>query len=165
MAATTMTSTAANSSSTTTTTTPRSVRPRASFSRSLRQSSATASTPNLRAAFQAHSKQKTTAILSRKTSLAALTPSSLATIPDASENYGLHSVLNETSHNIMVVPTTPAKPSFDDVAVGDTVDVPGGMYGTVRFVGSVQGKKGVFAGIELTREFASRGKNNGDVDG
>ncbi|TQS32972.1 hypothetical protein Golomagni_06698, partial [Golovinomyces magnicellulatus] len=128
-------------------------------------SSATASTPNLHAAFHAHSKQKTSALLSRKTSLAALTPSSLATIPDASESYGLHSVLSESSHNIMVVPATPGKPSLDDVAVGDLVDVPGGMYGTVRFVGSVQGKKGVFAGIELTREFAARGKNNGDVDG
>lgn len=54
---------------------------------------------------------------------------------------------------------------MEDVAVGDVVDVPGGMYGTVRFVGFVQGKKGVFAGVELSTEFASRGKNSGDVDG
>ncbi|KAG4031386.1 hypothetical protein MFRU_009g01610 [Monilinia fructicola] len=53
----------------------------------------------------------------------------------------------------------------DELEVGDIVDVPGNMYGTVKFVGSVQGKKGVFAGVELSEMFASKGKNNGDVDG
>lgn len=52
-----------------------------------------------------------------------------------------------------------------DIDVGDMVDVPGGMYGTVKFVGAVRGKKGNFAGVELAREFAVRGKNDGDVDG
>ncbi|KAF2498391.1 hypothetical protein BU16DRAFT_455604 [Lophium mytilinum] len=52
-----------------------------------------------------------------------------------------------------------------DLEVGDTVDVPGGMHGTIKFIGSVRGKKGLFAGVELSREFASRGKNDGDVDG
>jgi len=51
------------------------------------------------------------------------------------------------------------------VAVGDAVEVPGGMFGTVRYVGSVRGKAGVFAGVELENEFAARGKNDGDVDG
>jgi hypothetical protein len=65
-------------------------------------------------------------------------------------------------------PTTPTgKMGADgqDIEVGDTVDVPGGMHGTVKFVGAVAGKKGVFAGVELSGEFASRGKNDGDVDG
>ncbi|OKL56801.1 hypothetical protein UA08_07770 [Talaromyces atroroseus] len=53
----------------------------------------------------------------------------------------------------------------DDIRVGDQVNVPGGMYGTVRFVGTVNGKPGRFAGIELAAEHAARGKNNGDVDG
>lgn len=53
----------------------------------------------------------------------------------------------------------------DDIRVGDQVNVPGGMYGTVRFLGSVDGKPGRFAGIELAAEHAARGKNNGDVDG
>ncbi|KAH7123836.1 hypothetical protein B0J11DRAFT_550655 [Dendryphion nanum] len=52
-----------------------------------------------------------------------------------------------------------------DIGVGDTVDVPGGMSGTVKFIGSVQGKKGVFAGVELGAEYVARGKNDGDVDG
>lgn len=52
-----------------------------------------------------------------------------------------------------------------DIEVGDTVDVPGNMHGTVKFVGSVRGKNGVFAGVELSREFADRGKNDGDVEG
>jgi hypothetical protein len=33
------------------------------------------------------------------------------------------------------------------VNVGDIVEVPGNMVGTVRFVGSVAGKNGVFAGV------------------
>lgn len=53
----------------------------------------------------------------------------------------------------------------DDIRVGDQVNVPGGMYGAVRFLGTVDGKPGRFAGIELAPEHASRGKNNGDVDG
>ena len=53
----------------------------------------------------------------------------------------------------------------EDLEVGDMVDVPGSMYGIVKFIGSVQGKKGVFAGVELSQEFAARGKNSGDVDG
>lgn len=51
------------------------------------------------------------------------------------------------------------------IAVGDSVDVPGGMHGVVQFVGSIRGKAGVFAGVELSREYAARGKNNGEVDG
>ncbi|KAL2216313.1 putative Noc1p protein [Thermoascus aurantiacus ATCC 26904] len=53
----------------------------------------------------------------------------------------------------------------DDIQVGDLVNVPGGMYGTVRYLGPVAGKPGRFAGIELAPEHASRGKNSGDVDG
>lgn len=51
------------------------------------------------------------------------------------------------------------------IDVGDSVQVPGGMTGTVKFLGVVRGKKGVFAGVELDKEFAPRGKNDGDVDG
>jgi len=49
--------------------------------------------------------------------------------------------------------------------VGDTVEVPGGMLGVVKYIGSVTGKAGVFAGVELSKEYAARGKNDGDVDG
>ena len=52
-----------------------------------------------------------------------------------------------------------------DIDIGDTVDVPGGMHGVVKFVGSIRGKKGVFAGVELDRTYAARGKNDGAVDG
>ena len=51
------------------------------------------------------------------------------------------------------------------VKVGDAVTVPGDMYGTVKFVGSVANKNGLFAGVQLAPEFASRGKNSGDVEG
>ncbi|XDG06560.1 hypothetical protein ABKA04_006175 [Annulohypoxylon sp. FPYF3050] len=64
-------------------------------------------------------------------------------------------------------PVTPGKGvgAADDYALGDTVDVPGNMTGVVRFVGSVAGRKGIFAGVELHPDYAARGKNSGDVDG
>lgn len=54
---------------------------------------------------------------------------------------------------------------LEDVQVGDSVSVPGGMHGTVKYLGAVAGKPGKFAGIELAPEHARRGKNSGDVDG
>ena len=63
-------------------------------------------------------------------------------------------------------PRTPAgKMEGGELEVGDMVNVPGDMYGTVKFIGSVRGKSGRFVGVELGREFAARGKNDGDVDG
>lgn len=65
-------------------------------------------------------------------------------------------------------PTTPTNRMGGDgqeIEVGDMVDVPGGMHGVVKFIGSVRSKKGVFGGVELSKEFAMRGKNDGDVDG
>ena len=53
----------------------------------------------------------------------------------------------------------------DDIQVGDAVNVPGGMDGTVKFVGEVKGKAGIFAGVELSRKWASRGKNDGEAEG
>jgi len=52
-----------------------------------------------------------------------------------------------------------------NLEVGGLVDVPGSMHGTLKFIGEVQGKKGTFAGVELAKEYAARGKNDGDVDG
>lgn len=66
----------------------------------------------------------------------------------------------------MPAPLTPGRPGAGEgLAVGDAVDVPGNMHGTVRFIGSVAGRKGTFAGVELHPHFATRGKNSGDVDG
>ncbi|KAK5120344.1 hypothetical protein LTR85_006283 [Meristemomyces frigidus] len=62
-------------------------------------------------------------------------------------------------------PRTPGKMDGSDLEVGDTVNVPGDMYGTVKFIGTVRGKNGKFVGVELDRDFAARGKNDGDVDG
>lgn len=111
--------------------------------------------------------------LQRKASHAtlSLTSNSLAALPDASKNYAL-STLNTSPprlHNNRMAhsPLTlrAAASSGPELSVGDTVEVPGNMLGMVRFVGSVQGKKGVFTGVELLPDYAARGKNNGDVDG
>lgn len=64
------------------------------------------------------------------------------------------------------MPQTPAGRILDgDFNVGDAVNVPGDMHGTVKFVGSVRGKQGRFLGVELDQDFAARGKNSGDVEG
>ncbi len=52
-----------------------------------------------------------------------------------------------------------------DLEVGDLVNVPGEMFGVVKFVGTVRGKNGLFVGVELDEGFAGKGKNSGDVDG
>lgn len=141
-------------------------RPRPSLSNGI----STASSPNLSASYtslQLSALNGRPHALARKSSLNQLTSHSLATIPDASEGYGLSTVLDEDS------PTTGKMPPFtplrgadgDDLEVGDLVDVPGSMHGTVKFIGNVKGKNGTFAGVELSEEFAARGKNNGDVDG
>jgi hypothetical protein len=136
----------------------------------------TVSTPNLASAYSNVAPLGSTTgglrvagLLARKSSLSALTQGSLATIPDASETYGLSTVLDEdtpmTGTQGKMTAYTPSKGDEGDVEVGDVVDVPGNMHGIVKFLGSVAGKKGVFAGVELSEEFAARGKNNGDVDG
>ncbi|KAJ4396985.1 hypothetical protein N0V93_001209 [Gnomoniopsis smithogilvyi] len=139
----------------------------------------TASTPNLRGAYSADPYKLVPSLapappapsLQRKGSAAALslTSSSLAALPDASDSYAL-ATLNSSStppNNMAPSPLTPrAGASFaSDLSVGDRVEVPGNMLGMVRFIGAVQGKKGIFTGVELLPEFAARGKNNGDVDG
>ncbi|KAL2017496.1 hypothetical protein VTK56DRAFT_2038 [Thermocarpiscus australiensis] len=126
---------------------------------------ATASTPNLNQLYNtAQSTRLAPPALSRKGSYAALTQNSLAAIPDDSQSYAFKSVL--TSDTTMPSPLTPGRPAgADEIAIGDTVEVPGNMTGTVRFIGSVAGRKGTFAGVELHPEFATRGKNSGDVDG
>ncbi|KAH6978241.1 hypothetical protein EDB82DRAFT_431024 [Fusarium venenatum] len=144
-------------------TTPK-LRPKSS-SRALRRSHNIVSTPNLKSAYTTHSRgAPPLPPLPRKASFAQLTQSSLASIPDVSESYAFNTVLSDSSVNMMP-PTTPGRSQSANVSLGDIVDVPGGMYGVVRFVGPVQGKKGVFAGVELDEEFANRGKNDGDVDG
>ena len=107
-------------------------------------------------------------LLPRKSSLSALTQGSLATIPDASGSYALSTVLDEDEHeheHEHGMSYSPLRGNEGEVDLGDVVDVPGGRYGTAKFLGRIDGKDGVFAGVELSREYAPRGKNNGDVDG
>ncbi|KAI0309079.1 hypothetical protein OF83DRAFT_1288737 [Amylostereum chailletii] len=50
--------------------------------------------------------------------------------------------------------------------VGDNVRIESlGFEGTLRYVGAIEGKAGVWAGVELSGGFAGKGKNDGAVDG
>jgi len=155
--------------STTTPSTRRTLtRPRASL---VNKGINTASSPNLNASYNALQTSLSSRILShtlpRKSSLSALTQHSLSTISDASEGYGLSTVLDEDSPTMGSMPpfSPPRGAQREDLEVGDLVNVPGSMHGTVKFIGTIPGKKGTFAGVELSEEFADGGKNNGDVDG
>ncbi|KAF7193433.1 CAP-Gly domain-containing linker protein 1 [Pseudocercospora fuligena] len=90
----------------------------------------------------------------------ASSPSLRASTTDVARKASYRALTGVPSAN-----TTPVKMDGGDLSLGDTVNVPGEMYGTVKFLGSVRGKNGTFVGVELDREFAARGKNDGDVDG
>ncbi|EAQ92747.1 hypothetical protein CHGG_00982 [Chaetomium globosum CBS 148.51] len=129
---------------------------------------ATASTPNLNQLYTSQTSRLLPPALARKGSVAALTQNSLASIPDDSEGYAYHAYNSDLASDTIppMPPHTPGRfGGGDEVAIGDTVDVPGNMTGTVRFIGSVAGRKGNFAGVELHPDYAPRGKNSGDVDG
>ncbi|KAG9073871.1 hypothetical protein FS749_014603, partial [Ceratobasidium sp. UAMH 11750] len=50
--------------------------------------------------------------------------------------------------------------------VGDAVRIESlGMEGTLQFIGEIEGKSGIWAGVELAPMFAGRGKNDGSVNG
>ena len=75
------------------------------------------------------------------------------------------SLRNSSFQNHSTASPTSNMSGASDIEVGDTVNVPGGMDGSVKFVGQVRGREGVFVGVELSRKWASRGKNDGDADG
>lgn len=52
--------------------------------------------------------------------------------------------------------------------IGDPVKIEVGgvvMEGTLRFLGQVDGKEGNWGGVELDKEWAGKGKNDGSVKG
>jgi len=52
------------------------------------------------------------------------------------------------------------------LSVGDSVRVDSlALEGVLRYMGEIQGKNGIWAGVELISQFAGRGKNNGSVNG
>lgn len=56
--------------------------------------------------------------------------------------------------------------SSREFEVGDNVRIESlGYEGTLRFKGEIDGKVGVWAGVELSGGFAGKGKNNGTVNG
>ena len=130
----------------------------------------TASSPNLSAAFASSTLQRPGSYTTRKSSLGH---GALSTIADGREHYDASDSQHQGSSPLTMRPAVLAANrtiSGDavgnkDLDVGDSVDVPGGMHGLVKFIGEVKGKKGIFAGVELNKEWAARGKNDGDVEG
>jgi CAP-Gly domain-containing linker protein 1 len=50
--------------------------------------------------------------------------------------------------------------------IGDNVRIESlGYEGTLRYVGEIEGKLGLWAGVELSGGFSGKGKNNGTVNG
>lgn len=49
--------------------------------------------------------------------------------------------------------------------IGDKVTLPEGQTGILRYVGTIEGKSGEFAGVELIGDHVSMGRHNGDHDG
>ena len=130
----------------------------------------TASSPNLAAAFASSGLQRPDSYTTRKSSLGY---GALSTIADGREDHDASYSHDQGSSPLTMRPAVLAANrtiSGDavgnkDLDVGDSVDVPGGMHGLVKFIGEVKGKKGIFAGVELNKEWAARGKNDGDVEG
>lgn len=59
------------------------------------------------------------------------------------------------------------KPGKDrSFEAGDAVRIESlGMEGTLHYLGAIDGKPGMWAGVELAPGFAGRGKNDGTVNG
>lgn len=83
----------------------------------------------------------------------------------------------DQDNELSQVPVTPTSLTFGsdspvlgpDVpigpTVGDTVRLPEGQKGIIRYLGPVKGKSGEFAGIELIDEWTGEGRHNGDFNG
>ena len=54
---------------------------------------------------------------------------------------------------------------FPDAALGDKVEVPGGWHGFVMYVGGVEGRSGVFLGVDLIELDSAKGRNDGSYKG
>lgn len=51
-----------------------------------------------------------------------------------------------------------------DFSIGDNVRIESlGFEGLLRFLGEIEGKTGIWAGVELSGGFAGLGKNDGSV--
>lgn len=151
---------------------PRSlVRPRVSLGN---QTSSTNSTPTLATLPSQRAGFGSGTAYARKLSLGQSKWGKESNLADSSTSQSLNARQGSGFSPLHIEPSTPAMTKLatnhkaingDELEVGDTVDVPGGMHGTVKFIGEVKGKKGIFAGVELSKEWAARGKNDGDVEG
>lgn len=52
-----------------------------------------------------------------------------------------------------------------DLRVGSTVNLPGGAKGLIQYIGSVDGKPGDYAGVEMLAGYEDHGKHNGEFGG
>uniref|UniRef100_A0A060TAJ1 ARAD1D24376p n=1 Tax=Blastobotrys adeninivorans TaxID=409370 RepID=A0A060TAJ1_BLAAD len=65
----------------------------------------------------------------------------------------------------MSLPRTPRVSRSVSLNVGDSVTLPEGQTGILKYIGKVQGKPGEFAGVELTGEWEQYGRHSGTFNG
>lgn len=99
-------------------------------------------------------------------------PSSASSVPSTSTAPSRISERSKTPTSTRIISRPPsrhsdvvgkAKKAFE---VGDNVRIESlGFEGTLRYLGEIDGKPGLWAGIELSGGFGGKGKNNGTVGG
>lgn len=57
------------------------------------------------------------------------------------------------------------EPMEDHLMTGDVVQLPGEASGLLKFIGPLQGREGVYAGVQMSSHFLHLGKNSGDYNG
>ncbi|KAK9471933.1 uncharacterized protein V1510DRAFT_396044 [Dipodascopsis tothii] len=84
-----------------------------------------------------------------------------------SSRSGFHSPLKTRGRTsaLGVRSPLPPDPATVSIQLNDTVGVPGGMFGEVKYIGGIQGKPGEYIGVDLSSDFAGKGKNSGAVEG
>ena len=98
------------------------------------------------------------------------TPSSIRSHTSTAKSPRIRQVLPSSSKSIhqngqeSVHSPSPAQSSTKILRIGDYVTCPGDLKGVVMYYGKVEGKQGIFAGIDLDVEFWDKGKNDGSVD-
>lgn len=73
--------------------------------------------------------------------------------------------LSPVSSSTSLASTTATPTTTPQLVLGDSVVLPEGQHGILRYIGPVKNKNGEFAGVELTGEYVGMGRHNGEFEG